>query len=264
MARESEFHAEIARVDGDAVTVRLGEHAAATSESPLKITLVQGISRSERMDWTLQKATELGVDGDCAGADRTQRRAPRREAGAEETGALARHRDRRLRAMRTRAQFRLSRRRSRLRDYFATVRKDGLRLVLSPSAPGSLAGIASLPNKVELLIGPEGGLDDDELIARAEGRLHAGAPGTSGAPNRDSGGGCVDGAAGAVGGSAVGRTGRARRARAQAARVSSLIIRSRQSKSGISGDSLSMRTWHRIGTIVGEAAARIGLDDVAR
>ena len=26
-----------------------------------KITLVQGVSRSERMDWTLQKATELGV-----------------------------------------------------------------------------------------------------------------------------------------------------------------------------------------------------------
>lgn len=30
-------------------------------ESPLKLTLVQGISRGERMDITLQKATELGV-----------------------------------------------------------------------------------------------------------------------------------------------------------------------------------------------------------
>jgi 16S rRNA (uracil1498-N3)-methyltransferase len=33
------------------------------------------------------------------------------------------------------------------------------------AAPGSLAGLTSLPNKVELLIGPEGGLDDDELLA---------------------------------------------------------------------------------------------------
>ena len=82
-----------------------------------KITLVQGVSRSERMDWTLQKATELGVDGDCAGADRAQRRAPRREAGAEEAGALARHRDRRLRAMRARTRFPPCRRRSALRDY---------------------------------------------------------------------------------------------------------------------------------------------------
>ena len=30
-------------------------------ESPLAITLVQAVSRGERMDWTLQKATELGV-----------------------------------------------------------------------------------------------------------------------------------------------------------------------------------------------------------
>ena len=52
-----------------------------------------------------------------------------------------------------------------LRDYFANVRKDGMRLVLSPTAPRSLAGIASLPSKVDLLIGPEGGLEDDELVA---------------------------------------------------------------------------------------------------
>ena len=52
-----------------------------------------------------------------------------------------------------------------LRDYLAGTRREGLRLVLSPAAPGSLAGLASLPSKVELLIGPEGGLDDDELLA---------------------------------------------------------------------------------------------------
>ena len=106
-----EFRAEIVRVDGDEVTVRLGEPTPGTAESPLRITLLQGVSRSERMDWTLQKATELGVAADRAGADRAQRRAPRREAGAEEAGSLARHRDRRLRAMRPRARFRTSRRR---------------------------------------------------------------------------------------------------------------------------------------------------------
>jgi 16S rRNA (uracil1498-N3)-methyltransferase len=31
------------------------------NESPLRITLVQGIARGEKMDWILQKATELGV-----------------------------------------------------------------------------------------------------------------------------------------------------------------------------------------------------------
>src|SRR5688572_863671 len=56
-----EFRAEITKVDGDRVTVKLGDATPGTAESPLKITLVQGVSRSERMDWTLQKATELGV-----------------------------------------------------------------------------------------------------------------------------------------------------------------------------------------------------------
>ena len=41
--------------------MHLGEQTPGTGESPLRITLVQGVSRSERMDWTLQKATELGV-----------------------------------------------------------------------------------------------------------------------------------------------------------------------------------------------------------
>lgn len=31
------------------------------TESPLRITLLQGIARGEKMDWILQKATELGV-----------------------------------------------------------------------------------------------------------------------------------------------------------------------------------------------------------
>ena len=34
---------------------------AVTNESPVHITLVQGIARGEKMDWILQKATELGV-----------------------------------------------------------------------------------------------------------------------------------------------------------------------------------------------------------
>ena len=59
-----------------------------------------------------------------------------------------------------------------LRDYLATSKKEGLRLALSPIARGSLAGLASVPQKVELLIGPEGGLDDKEhLLAEQAGYL---------------------------------------------------------------------------------------------
>ncbi len=43
-------------------SVRLGEQVVVNNESPLNITLLQGISRGERMDYALQKAVELGVN----------------------------------------------------------------------------------------------------------------------------------------------------------------------------------------------------------
>lgn len=53
-----------ARIDGlhkDAVLLTLGEHRPIERESPLALTLAQGVSRGERMDLVVQKATELGV-----------------------------------------------------------------------------------------------------------------------------------------------------------------------------------------------------------
>ena len=43
-------------------TVVLGEKVENQNESPLNVTLIQGISRGERMDYALQKAVELGVN----------------------------------------------------------------------------------------------------------------------------------------------------------------------------------------------------------
>lgn len=42
-------------------TVRLEAPVTEDAESPLRTTLVQGISKGDRMDWTIQKAVELGV-----------------------------------------------------------------------------------------------------------------------------------------------------------------------------------------------------------
>jgi 16S rRNA (uracil1498-N3)-methyltransferase len=46
---------------GRATRVSLGDYRDVDRESPLDATLVQGISSGERMDYTLQKAVELGV-----------------------------------------------------------------------------------------------------------------------------------------------------------------------------------------------------------
>ena len=159
-----EFRAEITKVEGDRVTVQLGDATPGTAESPLKITLVQGVSRSERMDWTLQKATELGVAAIAPVLTaRSVVRLDEKQAAKKQVhwrgivvGACEQCGRARIPSVATPMT---------LREYFANVRRDGLRLVLSPSAPASLVGLSSMPSKVELLIGPEGGLDDDELLA---------------------------------------------------------------------------------------------------
>jgi 16S rRNA (uracil1498-N3)-methyltransferase len=56
----AEYAATILELHRDAVVVEVGQEQAMNRESPLPLTLAQGISRGERMDWILQKATELG------------------------------------------------------------------------------------------------------------------------------------------------------------------------------------------------------------
>jgi 16S rRNA (uracil1498-N3)-methyltransferase len=56
-----EYAAGIDRAHADTVTVSVGAFSDEERESPLAVTLAQGISRGERMDFVVQKATELGV-----------------------------------------------------------------------------------------------------------------------------------------------------------------------------------------------------------
>ena len=56
-----EFAATIHEVRKKHVSVQVAEHMSDDRESPLNLELAIGISRGERMDWVLQKATELGV-----------------------------------------------------------------------------------------------------------------------------------------------------------------------------------------------------------
>ena len=59
--RGGEYDATIADLGRDAVNVEVAAWRDLERESPLAITLAQGISSAERMDLTVQKAVELGV-----------------------------------------------------------------------------------------------------------------------------------------------------------------------------------------------------------
>jgi 16S rRNA (uracil1498-N3)-methyltransferase len=56
-----EYSGTIVAIRTGTVTVAVGEAQRVERESPLRVTLAQGVSRGERMDLVVQKATELGV-----------------------------------------------------------------------------------------------------------------------------------------------------------------------------------------------------------
>jgi 16S rRNA (uracil1498-N3)-methyltransferase len=59
--RGGEFAARIASIQRLRIAIDLLQHRPVERESPLNLTLVQGVSAGERMDSTVRKAVELGV-----------------------------------------------------------------------------------------------------------------------------------------------------------------------------------------------------------
>jgi 16S rRNA (uracil1498-N3)-methyltransferase len=159
----SDYACEIAVVEGDRVRVRVGEATDGRPESPLSVTLVQAVSRGERMDLTLQKATELGVGAvvpvlsarSVVRLDERQAEAKLRHWQAVVTSAC----EQCGRSVLPRVHAPLA-----LDRYLAESPRDCLRLVPSPGASDSLAGLRDAPEAAELLIGPEGGFEESELV----------------------------------------------------------------------------------------------------
>ena len=56
-----EFDASVTRMGRSDVEVEVGAHHAVEREAPRAVHLLAGITANERMDWLVEKATELGV-----------------------------------------------------------------------------------------------------------------------------------------------------------------------------------------------------------
>jgi 16S rRNA (uracil1498-N3)-methyltransferase len=159
-----EYAARIEQSQGGRVAVAIGEPRAIERESPLALTLAQGVSRGERMDLVVQKATELGVSGvvpvlsERSVVRLTAQQAERRlnhwraiaVAACEQSGRN------RLPAIASPVP---------LKDFLRTNTDGSMRLLLSPAATATLADLPRLVSAVTVLIGPEGGLAEAEQDA---------------------------------------------------------------------------------------------------
>jgi 16S rRNA (uracil1498-N3)-methyltransferase len=59
--RGRDWPAEVLRIGRNDVSVRLGQGVAVDRELPIPVTLAVGMPANERMDWLVEKATELGA-----------------------------------------------------------------------------------------------------------------------------------------------------------------------------------------------------------
>ncbi len=157
-----EYPASVEGVRGTRVAVAIGAARAVDRESPLSVTLVQCIARADRMDVIVQKATELGVARIVPVQSR--RSVVRLESAQAQSKAAHWH------AIAVSACEQCGRNRlpvvetpRPLLDYLGTLPPGGTRILLGPGADARRA--APIGSEVAIAIGPEGGLDDEEIEA---------------------------------------------------------------------------------------------------
>lgn len=146
-----------------AVSVQVGARRDEQRESPLRVTLAQALSSGERMDYTIQKAVELGVSGiqpllseRCVvrlSGERAEKKQAHWQgvvvAACEQCGRNVVPAVNRLLA---------------LRDWLMQPGPaDGLRLLLAPGAETTLGRLPRPAGAITVLAGPEGGLSPTEL-----------------------------------------------------------------------------------------------------
>ena len=164
-----EYLGELIEVGKKSVRVELRESIAGLAESPLRIHLGQGLSRGERMDWAIQKATELGaseitpiVSARCEVRLKDER-ADKRMAHWRQVAISACEQCGRSVLPVIHAPVSLA-------EWQAHVQAE-LKLVLHPIA----APLQShdKPNSLAFLVGPEGGLSEAEVDQAKAVGFHA-------------------------------------------------------------------------------------------
>lgn len=157
--------------DYDAVLAETGKRGASADvlarrerdvESPLRITLAQAVARGEKMDWILQKATELGVAGIApVFSERTEVKLDGERGGKRQAhwrGVLYAACEQ---CGRTRIPELLE---PATLAHYAAQEQATHRIFLDPLAEGRLSSLpVAAGDRIALAIGPEGGFSERDI-----------------------------------------------------------------------------------------------------
>lgn len=156
-----DYSGEICDVHRQGVTISLMASQVSENESAFKITLVQAISRGERMDQSLQKATELGVF--CIQPVTSQRVEVRLDE-KRRAKRLAHWRGVVISACEQSGRAVIPDVKEPLCLDEWVKNSEGLtRLVLDPTAKTRLSSLSTTADAVAIVVGPEGGFSDGEM-----------------------------------------------------------------------------------------------------
>lgn len=159
---DGEWHATLLTIGKKRVSLDVSGPLQAHTESALRIHLVQGISRGERMDFVVQKATELGVEritpvlSDHGMVRLDAGRAAKRRDHWQRVAQSACEQSGRTRPPPVESPVPLN-------TWFGAIGTTGdTRLILVPGAATALSDRAAPDAGLCLLIGPEGGFSERE------------------------------------------------------------------------------------------------------
>lgn len=165
-----DYAARMVSIGKKSAQAQITMRRAVDNESPLRITLAQGIARGEKMDLILQKATELGVA--CIAPIVTERTEVKLDGERSDKkmahwrGVLASACEQSGRAVLPKILEPQS-----LANFVAGDNNDR-RFVLDPDAEHSLGTAAiARDSSLALVIGPEGGLSERDLAALRAGKF---------------------------------------------------------------------------------------------
>ncbi|TMP81361.1 16S rRNA (uracil(1498)-N(3))-methyltransferase [Pseudoalteromonas phenolica] len=161
-----EYFCELTEVGKKSVTATPIEFKDVDVESPLKIHLGQGISRGDKMDFTIQKSVELGITEITplfttrCGVKLTGERLAKKHQQWQKIAIAAAEQSGRNFVTTIHPPIQLSQ--------WLSQQSEELKLTLHPRAEHSIKTLPIPKQGVRFIVGPEGGFTDEEMAATSE------------------------------------------------------------------------------------------------